>query len=68
METKFELYVHYKQSNGDGITGFNMEVHLEKMGLMNRTLSLENELVKSWIANPTSYPEEFKGIVPLGKT
>lgn len=56
----FELYLHWKQSSGDGMIGSDLEKHLEETGLVDRAFSLENEVVKGWIANPSTYPEEFK--------
>lgn len=57
----FEFYLHEKQKNGGWIKGFDLENHLEETKLIDRCLSLDDELVKGWLANPSSYPEEFKG-------
>jgi len=40
--------------------GFDLEKYLEESGLIKRCLSLEDEVVKGWLANPATYPEEFK--------
>lgn len=58
---EFELYLAPGQENGGSMMGFDLEKHLEETKLINRTFSLDDELVKGWIANPSSYPEEFKG-------
>lgn len=57
----FELYLHDKQKNGGWIKGFDLEKHLEETKLIDRCFSLEDELVRGWLANPSTYPEEFKG-------
>jgi hypothetical protein len=57
---KYQLYLHTTQEKGGWIKGFDLEAHLKETGLLERCFSLEDELVKNWIANPTSYPEEFK--------
>ncbi|MDO8471201.1 MAG: hypothetical protein Q7S49_01175 [bacterium] len=57
----FKLYLHERQKNGEWMQGYDLEKHLEESGLINRAFSLEDELVKGWLANPSSYPEEFKG-------
>ena len=66
METnqsvKFELRLHPKQ-NGGVIKGFDLEKYLEETGLINRAFSLEDRVVKGWLANPATYPageKEFK--------
>lgn len=56
----FTLYLHDKQKNDGWINGSNLEKHLEETKLIDRCFSLEDELVKGWIANPSTYPEEFK--------
>ena len=56
----FELYLHEQQKSSEGMLGYDLERHLEETGLINRTLSLESELVKGWLADPSTYPEEFK--------
>jgi hypothetical protein len=60
LPKKMELHLHPKQKNGGFIRGFDLEAHLKETGLLERCFSLEDELVKNWIANPASYPEEFK--------
>ncbi|MEQ1561132.1 MAG: hypothetical protein ABL899_00250 [Nitrospira sp.] len=55
----FELYLSPKQKGG-WISGFDLESHLEEEKLTDRTFSLEDELVKGWLADPSTYPEEFK--------
>ncbi len=56
-----ELYLTPAQRNGGTITGFDLDKHLRDEKLIDRTMSLEDEMVKGWIANPSTYPEEFKG-------
>lgn len=62
-ELGFYLYVAPAQQNGGAIKGFDLERHLQETKLIDHTLSLEDEIVKGWLANPSSYPEEFKGKV-----
>lgn len=57
----YELYLALGQQNGGWIEGFDLEKHLEETKLIGRCFSLEDELVKGWLANPPTYPEEFKG-------
>lgn len=57
----YELYLFGKQKTGGDETGFTIEEHLTETKLIDRCFSLEDELVKDWIANPATYPEEFKG-------
>lgn len=56
-----ELYIFGKQKTGGYEIGFDLEKHLEETKLINRAFSLDDELVKGWIADPSTYPEEFKG-------
>jgi hypothetical protein len=58
---KFELYLHDKQKNGGWMKGYDLEKHLQETNLLNRAFSLEDDIVKGWLANPKTYPEEFKG-------
>lgn len=55
----FELYLIPGQDVGQ-VTGFDIAKHLEETGLINRAFSLEDELIKGWIADPSTYPEELK--------
>ncbi len=57
----FELYLSPKQKNGGVITGFDLDDHLRSENLFDRTCSLDDGLVKGWLTDPTTYPEEFKG-------
>lgn len=57
----FDLYLAPGQKNGGYMTGFDLEKHLEEAKLLDRTFSLDDELVKGWLADPSTYPEEFKG-------
>jgi hypothetical protein len=60
--TSYKLYRHRRQKEAEGwISGFDLEEHLKETGLIKRALSLESPLVKSWLEDPTTYPEEFKG-------
>ena len=45
---------------GRWMGGFDLEEHLRKNNLIAQAYGLEDELVKGWIANPETYPEEFK--------
>lgn len=56
----FEIYIAVDQENGNAMTGFDLERHLTIVGLMGRCASLEDLLIKGWIANPSTYPEELK--------
>mgnify|MGYP001559486861 CR=1 FL=1 len=60
-QPKFELYLFGKQKAGGWEMGYNIERHLKKTGLINRCLSKDDECVRNWLANPETYPEEFKG-------
>jgi len=65
----WELYLAPAQQNGGRIKGFDLEKHLEETKLINRCLSLGDLMVKGWLANPTTYPEEFKAkVVSLWKS
>ena len=57
----FTLYFAPGQQNGGWMKGFDLEKHLEETKLIDRAFSLDDELVKGWIDNPSTYPEEFKG-------
>lgn len=59
-ERGFELYRFGRQKTGGYETGFAIERHLVETGLIDRCLSLEDEIVKVWRADPATYPEEFK--------
>jgi len=56
----FELYLAPGQRDGGWMTGFDLEKHLEETKLIERAFSLEDELVKGWLANPATYPKELK--------
>src|SRR3989344_1209014 len=55
-----KLYLAPGQQNGGVMVGFDLEKHLQEEKLIERAYTLEDELVKSWLENPASYPEEFK--------
>ena len=57
----YELYLAPDQRNGGSIKGFDLDEHLKKEKLIERTMSLDDEVVKGWLADPSTYPEEFKG-------
>ncbi len=57
----FELYLAPCQRDGGWMAGFDLEKHLEETKLIDRAFSIEDELVKGWLANPSTYPEECKG-------
>jgi len=56
----FEPYLAPGQQNGAWMKGFDLDKHLEETKLIDRTMSLDDELVKGWLADPSTYPEEFK--------
>ena len=60
-QASYELYLAPGQQNGGVMTGFGLEKHLRETGRFDRAYSLEDQIVKGWLANPASYPEEFKG-------
>ncbi len=60
----YNLYRHEHQHDGS-IRGYELEAHLKETGLTNRALSLESELIMGWITDPSTYPEELKGMYPL---
>lgn len=57
----YELYLAPAQRGGVHITGFDLDQHLKSDGLIERTFALDDPLIKGWLADPSSYPEEFKG-------
>lgn len=57
---KFELYLFGKQKTGGWERGHDIEVHLNETGLINRCLSKDDDVVQGWLANPETYPKEFK--------
>ncbi|MEK7659360.1 MAG: hypothetical protein AAB338_01755 [Patescibacteria group bacterium] len=56
----FELYLAPEQKNGGRVNGYDLERHLYETGLIDHCLSLEDEAVKGWIANPSTYPKRFR--------
>lgn len=58
-EKGYELYLAPGQKNGGWVKGFDLEKYLQEEKLIERAFSLEDELVKGWLANPATYPEEF---------
>ena len=60
LAPSYELYLAPGQQNGGAMNGFDLEKHLEETNLIERAYSLDDEIVKGWIANPSTYPEEFK--------
>ncbi len=60
-EPNLTLYFHEKKKTAPWISGYDLEAHLKKTGLIDRCFSLEDDLIKGWLANPSTYPEEFKG-------
>ena len=57
----YELYLSPIQRGGGSVKGFDLETHLKNEKLLDRTFSLDDEVVKGWLADPATYPEEFKG-------
>ena len=41
---------------------YEIERHLKETNLMNRAFSLDDELIKNWIANPSTFPQELYGM------
>lgn len=60
VKPTFDLYLFGRQNSGGFEVGFDIQKHLIVTGLMTRTLSLEDQVVKDWISNPGSYPKEFR--------
>lgn len=58
---QYELYLTPEQRSGGSIKGFDLEQRLEDEKLIERYMSLESPLVKGWLADSPTYPEEFKG-------
>ena len=56
----FTLHLAPEQKKGGWITVTDMDEHLRKEKLIDRTMGLEDEVVKGWLADPSTYPEEFK--------
>ena len=61
LAPSYELYLAPGQQNGAWMKGLDLEKYLEEMRLIERCFSLDDELVKGWIADPATYPDEFKG-------
>ena len=61
-EVAYELYVHPKEEDRCRITGSALKSHLEENSLVNRiaSFSIEDDTIKGWRANPSTYPEEFR--------
>lgn len=58
---RFELYLAPSQKKEDmWVKGFDLEKHLNDEGLIGRAVSLDDPQVKSWLANPETYPWEYK--------
>ncbi|MDP2651241.1 MAG: hypothetical protein Q8O98_01470 [bacterium] len=60
----YVLYLHPRQKRrgkvGGRVNGYELEKHLRKEGILERACSLNSKIVKGWIANPGTYPEELK--------
>ena len=54
------IYLHDQQKNGGLIEGWNLNKHLNETGLISRAYSLEDEVVKGWVTNPSAYPKKFR--------
>src|SRR3989344_524627 len=54
------LYLAPAQKISGWVIGFDLEKHLQETKLINRCFSLGDEVVKGWLANPATYPEEYK--------
>ena len=59
----FTLYFHKEQKEGD-LKGLDVLAHLRDAGLIGRCLSLEDEMVREWLDDPSTYPKEFKNKRP----
>lgn len=59
--TGYEFYLAPGQQYCDSVVGVVLEKHLKETRLIDRAFSLDDELIKGWIANPETYPENFKG-------
>ena len=66
-ELPFELYYHQEQMEMFDewygpvglVDGPVFEAHLKETGLIERSLTLDSEIVKEWLANPIKYPRDF---------
>ena len=56
----WQLYLAPGQRHGGSMTGYELDKHIKSEGLMDDTFSLNDPLVQGWIADPKTYPEEFK--------
>ncbi len=61
----YELYFTDEQFMGVSIDGKEFIPRLTKDGLLDRCLSLESPVVKGWLANPNTYPDELKKVSPF---
>jgi len=57
----YDLYLAPEQLCGGWINGLDLEKHLKESGLIDRTLSLDDQLVQNWIKSPSTFPKELKG-------
>ena len=56
----YQLYLAPGQKDNGEMSGVDLERHLKDTGLVNLCFSGEDELVKSWIRDPSTFPEELK--------
>jgi hypothetical protein len=61
LSSKLKLYLHDTQKGGGVIGGRELEAHLKKTGRIKRCPSKNGDVVLGWLANPTTYPTEYKG-------
>ena len=60
LSSSLRLYLTPSQVRGEHIIGLHVGSHLKEMKLFERTFSPEDEVIKGWIANPSTYPNKFK--------
>ncbi len=56
----YELHRAFRQDGAPCCTGHELKKHMILAGLTKRAFSVEDEVVKGWLTNPSSYPEELK--------
>ena len=56
----YELFLHPVQRLNGTMTKLNLELYLQITGQIARVRSLEDEDVRGWIADPSSYPQELR--------
>lgn len=55
----YEFYAVPAHEKGGAMDGFEFLEHLKNTGRYHRTFSTEDELIQRWLADPSSYPDDF---------